>query len=127
MDEKDVSRDEAVRLIHRDQEDEDKEFGQRTRDTFHRADVFVELQGDRYKKELKRFLQLIFGYPYITPTPDEFGIYHAYAASLRSAQLGRQVGAAIVDPFGDLIAVGCNEVPAGGGWLVLGGKTTRFS
>ena len=115
MNERDVSKEEAVRLIRRDLDDEDKDFGQRTRDTFHRADVFVELQGDRYKKELRRFLQLIFGFPYSTPTPDEFGMYHAYAASLRSAQLGRQVGAAILNPNLDLIAVGCNEVPAAGG------------
>lgn len=115
MDERDVSKDEAVRLIRRDLDDEDKDFGQRTRDTFHRADVFVELQGDRFKKELRRFLQLIFGYPYSTPTHDEFGMYHAYSSSLRSAQLGRQVGAAILNPNGDLIAVGCNEVPAAGG------------
>jgi deoxycytidylate deaminase len=126
MDEKDVSRDEAVRLIHRDQEDEDKDFGQRTRDTFHRADVFVELQGDRFKNELKRFLRLVFGYPYTTPTQDEFGMYHAYAASLRSAQLGRQVGAAIVDPYGDLIAVGCNEVPAAGGGSYWEGRQPDF-
>jgi deoxycytidylate deaminase len=115
MDERDVSKAEAVRLIRRDLEDEDKDFGQRTRDTFHRADVFVELQGDRFKKELRRFLQLIFGYPYSTPTHDEFGMYHAYSSSLRSAQLGRQVGAAILNSQGDLIAVGCNEVPSAGG------------
>ncbi|HUQ92926.1 MAG TPA: anti-phage dCTP deaminase [Bryobacteraceae bacterium] len=115
MNERDVSKDEAVRLIDRDLDDEDKDFGQRTRDTFHRADVFVELQSDRFKKEVKRFLQLVFGYPYTTPTHDEFGMYHAYSASLRSAQLGRQVGASILSTSGDLIAVGCNEVPAAGG------------
>jgi deoxycytidylate deaminase len=122
MQQRSVSRDDAVGLIRRDLEDEDREFGQRTRDTFHRADVFVELQGDRYKKELKRFLQLAFGFPYCTPTPDEFGMYQAYSASLRSAQLGRQVGAAILNQSGDLIAVGCNEVPAAGGGLYWEGK-----
>jgi deoxycytidylate deaminase len=115
INERDVPKDEAVRLIRRDLEDEDKVFGQRTRDTFHLADVFVELQGDRFKKELRRFLQLIFGYPYSTPTQDELGMYHACSTSLRSAQLGRQVGAALLNPNGDLIAVGCNEVPAAGG------------
>jgi deoxycytidylate deaminase len=122
MNERSVSRDDAERLIRRDLEDEDKAYGQRTRDTFHRADVFVELQGERYKGELKRFLQLIFGFPYTTPTPDEFGMYQAYSASLRSAQLGRQVGAAILNRSGDLIAVGCNEVPAAGGGLYWEGK-----
>lgn len=41
-------------------------------------------------------------------------MFHAHAAGVRSADLSRQVGAAIaVD--GDVIAVGCNEVPAFGG------------
>ena len=122
MDEKDISKEKAIQLIRKDLEDEDKDFGQRTRDTFHRADVFVELQGDRYKQELRRFLKLVFGYPYTAPTPDEFGMYHAYAASLRSAQLGRQVGASILNEACDLIAVGCNEVPAAGGGLYWEGR-----
>lgn len=115
MNGRDVAKGQAIELIRRDLEDEDKDFGQRTRDTFHRADVFVELEGDRYRKELKRFLDLVFGYPYNTPTLDEFAMYQACSASLRSAQLGRQVGASILNATGDLIAVGCNEVPAAGG------------
>ena len=50
-------------------------------------------------------------------------MYHAYAASLRSAQLGRQVGAAILNSSNDLIAVGCNEVPAAGGGSYWEGKS----
>ena len=38
-------------------------------------------------------------------------MFHAHAASLRSAQLGRQVGAALLSDLGDVIAVGANEVP----------------
>lgn len=38
-------------------------------------------------------------------------MFHAFGASLRSAQLGRQVGAAIISPTGELISVGANEVP----------------
>jgi deoxycytidylate deaminase len=123
---RDMSRGEATGLIGRDLEDEDKDFGQRTRDTFHRADVFVALQGNRYQRELRRFLQLVFGYPYSTPTRDEFGMYHACAASLRSAQLGRQVGAAILNDEGDLIAVGCNEIPAPGGGSYWEGKEPDY-
>ena len=44
-------------------------------------------------------------------------MFMAYAASLRSGDLSRQVGAAIIDPHGDLIAVGCNEAPKSGGGL----------
>jgi deoxycytidylate deaminase len=122
MQEKNVPKDEALKLMAKDREDEDREFGQLTRDTFHLSDVFVELREARYKRELYRFLQLVFGYPYASPTPDEFAMYHAYAASLRSAQLGRQVGASILNADRNLIAVGCNEVPAAGGGLYWEGK-----
>jgi len=44
-------------------------------------------------------------------------MYHAFTAGLRSAEMGRQVGAAIVSPQGDLISVGTNEVPTGKGGL----------
>jgi deoxycytidylate deaminase len=120
---KGVSEGDARELIQRDLQDEDREFGQRTRDTFHLADVFVGLRGDGFRRELPRFLRLLFGHPYTTPTVEEFAMYQAYAASLRSAQLGRQVGAAIVNGVGDLISVGCNEVPAPGGGSYWEGQT----
>jgi deoxycytidylate deaminase len=104
-------------LIERDQKEEDRKFGQRTRDTFEHADVFVSLKDAQYKKGLRSFLQLVFGYPYATPTKDEYGMFLAYSASARSGALARQVGAAILSTRGDLMAVGCNDVPAPGGGL----------
>ena len=44
-------------------------------------------------------------------------MFLAYAASLRSGQLARQVGSAIRSAAGDIIAVGCNDVPTAGGGL----------
>jgi len=44
-------------------------------------------------------------------------MYLAYAASLRSGDLSRQVGAALIDANGDLLDVGCNDVPKYGGGL----------
>ena len=44
-------------------------------------------------------------------------MFMAYAASLRSGDLSRQVGAAIIDAEGDLLSVGCNDVPKCGGGL----------
>jgi len=38
-------------------------------------------------------------------------MFMAYASAARSAQAGRQVGAAITTPEGDVVAVGFNEVP----------------
>jgi deoxycytidylate deaminase len=44
-------------------------------------------------------------------------MFHAKAAALRSAELGRQVGSAISQDNGDILAVGTNEVPRAGGGL----------
>lgn len=51
----------------------------------------------------------------MTPTRAEVGMFHAQAAALRSAALGRQVGAALMTEEGDLLAVGMNDVPKFGG------------
>lgn len=103
------------RLIVRD-EREPSESGQQLRDTFHRADVFVEAGDiDASRAGFSRLLKLLFASDVITPTRPEFGMFQAYAASLRSAQLGRQVGAALLSERGDVIALGTNEVPRFGG------------
>lgn len=108
----------ADRLIDRDQEEIGNRNGQNTRDSFHRADFFVDT-GDveALEKSVTRFVGLILGHPFHTPTREEYGMFHAQAAALRSAELGRQVGAAIATGEGDIIAVGCNEVPKAGGGL----------
>ena len=108
----------AERLIHRDQEEAGNKFGQNVRNTFHRADVFVDAsEPELVSRSIKRFVDLLFGYQFHTPTRDEYGMFHAQAAALRSADLGRQVGAAIATEEGDIIAVGTNEVPKAGGGL----------
>lgn len=107
-------------LIERDR-GEQLEHGQQVAETFHRADVFVELKShDRSDQEdlceqLTRYIDLVFGSKIITPTRDEYGMFFAYSASLRSADLSRQVGAAILDADGTLVSVGANEVPRFGG------------
>jgi deoxycytidylate deaminase len=42
-------------------------------------------------------------------------MYIAKSASLRSAALTRQVGAAVFRDTGEIISMGCNEVPKAGG------------
>lgn len=108
----------AEELIHRDQQEPGTRLGQNVRDTFHRADVFVDAsEPGKLKKELQRFINLLFGCVIDTPTRDEYGMFHAQAAAMRSADLGRQVGAAIATGDGDIVAVGTNEVPKAGGGL----------
>lgn len=120
-------RSKADHLIHRDQEEAGNKFGQSLRDTFHRADVFVDASEPQLlQASLERFVDLLFGNTFHTPTRDEYGMFHAQAAAYRSADLGRQVGTAIATEEGDIIAVGTNEVPkAGGGLYWAGDKPDR--
>ena len=103
-------RDKAEELVIRDESDETRKHGQRLRQAFGMSDVFLDA-GDakRLSHDLDRFLDLLFGKPVITPTKDEVGMAHAYLAAMRSSELGRQVGAAICDQQGNLIAIGTNE------------------
>jgi hypothetical protein len=48
-------------LLRRDQKEEMEPNGQRTRDTFEEADVFVDLKDDQYQTCLNRFICLVFG------------------------------------------------------------------
>jgi cytidine deaminase len=96
-------------LIRRDLEGDEK-HGQQTRKTFELADAWVN-DADR----LCRVLDLIFGDPFQTPSDDEDGMALAYIAALRSSDLSRQVGAAIVSKTGEVLSTGRNEVPAPGG------------
>jgi deoxycytidylate deaminase len=114
----------AIDLIRRDSEEADA-YGQKTRATFHLSDVFVQLRDEAYREQLQRFFDLVFSDPFITPTQREHAMYLAYASSLRSGQLGRQVGAALTSSSGDILAVGCNDVPKPGGGLYWPGPDDR--
>lgn len=112
----------AEELVERDEEEEGKALGQDVKEAFPEADFFIDGRSRLRVEETKRFVELIFSHPFHTPTVDEYGMYHAKSAALRSADLGRQVGAAIVTKDGDIIAVGCNEVPKAGGGLYWPGE-----
>lgn len=99
-------------LIDRDANEDADLFGQKLRDTFHVADVFIDgLNKLELLAKLRRFVEALFGKNDISPSKDEYGMYTAKSASLRSADLSRQVGAAIFTQNGELITQGCNEVP----------------
>jgi deoxycytidylate deaminase len=119
-----VYRSTAQELIRRD-EYEPESFGQRLRETFHLADVFLSLPSEQSrsktvaKESLTRFIRLILGDPFETPTADEFLMFQAYAAATRSGSLARQVGAVIGTERAEVLAVGCNDVPRAEGGLYL--------
>ena len=93
-----------------------KIWGQNLRDTFHRADFFVDAREDVGLREaLERVIAILFSDPFKTPKKDEYGLFAAEGAARQSAELGRQVGAAISTSAGDVVALGSNEVPKAGG------------
>ncbi|HGN8648436.1 TPA: anti-phage dCTP deaminase [Pseudomonas aeruginosa] len=117
MDDLRMSEEKASNLIMRDA-DEDDPDGQHTRDTYHLSDFFVNYDGsgDSLKAQLWRVIDILFGQPYVTPTFDEYAMFMAFSASLRSADLSRQVGAVLTRDEG-IISTGANDVPKAGGGL----------
>lgn len=107
----------ADELIKTDLKEQSNEFGQRLEEVFPRADVFLKA-GPRLREDARRFIQLLFQAPYITPTVDEILMFQASAVSKRSADLSRQVGAVIAAKTGEILATGCNEVPCAGGGVI---------
>ena len=116
-DDKGMTQAEANELIRID-EDESFDHGQKTRDTYHLADFFLNLgsNNDQVKNRLQRFLELIFSHPYKNPTFDEFAMFMAFNSSVRSGDLSRQVGA-VISREKQIIATGANDVPKSGGGL----------
>lgn len=114
-----VSRPEASHLIEIDRK-ENQKHGQQLEKTLQLSDYYISNNSGNLpslRKNIERFLSLIHGVNGITPTKDEVGMYTAYSASLRSACLSRQVGAAICDSEGNVLSIGRNDVPKFGGGL----------
>lgn len=107
----------ANELIEID-EDENVDYGQKTRDTFHLSDFFLNLgnNDDYVNNTIERFLEIVFAHPYRNPTFNEFAMFMAFCSSIRSADLSRQVGAIIAKNH-QIIASGANDCPSFGGGL----------
>jgi deoxycytidylate deaminase len=106
----------AFELVAQDAREIQEPSGQNVRDAFPLGDVFIDASTKISCREtLRRFIHLLFGSNEITPTHDEYGMYLAKSASLRSSDLSRQVGAAIFRQSGEVASLGCNEVPKAGG------------
>ena len=115
---KGMSDDEASHLIDRDGEEAKVPHGQRLNSTFHLADFFLHITDsrDQLEADVRRMVQLWFGNPFITPTFDEYAMFMAFAAGLRSADLSRQVGA-VVARDRQILSTGANDCPQAGGGL----------
>lgn len=126
IEDKGLKQSEALELTLIDQ-DEDVKHGQKTRDTFHLADFFINVgkDSDQVKNTIDRFLEIIFSNPYRNPTFDEFAMFMAFCSSISSGDLSRQVGAIVARDY-QILATGANECPASGGghyWAEVDRKT----
>jgi deoxycytidylate deaminase len=121
-----AGKDDARNYMKRDAK-ADARHGQRVEDTFHLSDYFVDNSANRTVKknapnpdwtlpdQLFRLIKIVTHSEVVRPNTGETAMYAASGAQRRSACLSRQVGAALVDSKGNLIAVGTNEVPCAGG------------
>jgi deoxycytidylate deaminase len=103
-----------------------EKFGQRVSDAFHMADFFVDNTVERFvdhepnedwdiNDKLSRLIKIMTCADVVRPAIAETAMHDAYGAAMQSACLSRQVGAALLDAFGNVIATGANEVPRAGG------------
>ncbi|NHK28679.1 deoxycytidylate deaminase [Parvularcula flava] len=107
---------EAYSIIQKDEREIESAHGQNVNDAFPLGDVFIDATTkSTCQKTLNRFISVFFGNNQISPTRDEYGMYTAKSASLRSSDLSRQVGAAIFSEYTEVQTLGCNEVPKAGG------------
>lgn len=118
-------RDIAEKLINRDEdESSDVKNGQQVRDAFPQGDVIINAQNTPSSEQtIDDFFLVFFGNPRYSPTNDEYGMYLAASAALRSTDLSRKVGAAIFTNNLEVISLGCNEVPKFSGGTYLQDET----
>lgn len=121
-----------VDLFMKRDEDAEEKYGQKVADTFHLSDFFVNNTNDRtldgsvpnpnwdVSEKLGRLIDILSGKKIVRPEHYERAMFHAKGAQLRSACLSRQVGAALTDKEGNIIATGTNEVPMAGGGVYGG-------
>lgn len=94
--------------------------GQTVGDTFPQSDFFLRMDTNSQtglSTKVERYLDLILGAKIVTPTREESAMYAAASAASSSACLSRQVGAAVTDKEGEVLAVGWNDVPKAFGGL----------
>lgn len=123
---KNAGQQDAEDLMRRDARASSR-LGQRVTDAFHLSDFFIDNTAPRILEDgepngdwlvndqLSRLVKIVNHSEIIRPTMEETAMHHAYSAAMRSACLSRQVGAALVDRTGNVVATGSNEVPRAGG------------
>lgn len=112
-------RDKAEGLVQTDENEIGSDHGQQVGKIFHDADFVInsDISDPSTEQQIKRFCESLFSSNSISPTKQEYGMFMAKAAALRTTDLSRQVGAAIFSPDGEIMSLGSNEVPKALGGL----------
>ena len=112
-----MSSKQAQEILDRDI-DEKVGHGQHTRDAFQLSDYFRDISDSilQIENATSRLIDLLFGEPFITPCFEEYAMFMAYASSLRSADLSRQIGA-VITRNNEILSSGVNDCPQFGGGL----------
>lgn len=118
---RDVHYELAKFVVDEDERRDSTDLSQNVQGTFPSADFFVSHDAS-VEVQIKRFVELVFGEPFTTPTQAEYLMFVAKAAALRSCDLSRQVGAVIAERSGAMISTGCNDVPYPGGGIFFEGR-----
>jgi deoxycytidylate deaminase len=119
MDKQGMTHGQIYELIDQDS-GEEFDHGQTVRNTFPQADFFLRVDNSittAIRAKIERYLNIVLEAAIETPTPNETAMYLAASAATNSACLSRQVGAAITDKTGDILALGWNDVPKANGGL----------
>lgn len=121
---------EIDRFIERDGSDPDpeKRQGQHVTEVFHQADFFIDntrhdpdgKQTESLNDQFGRLFDIVTHRRIRRPTIEETAMHVAASSQLSSACLSRQVGAALVDRNGNVVAVGTNSPPKPGGGVQSG-------
>lgn len=135
---RDATGEQVEQLMDRDEKAAEP-YGQKVSDAFHLADFFIDNTPAREKtdgspnrawdvaEKLSRLIKIIRQQDVVRPESNETAMWHAFGASIRSACLSRQVGAALLDRHGNVVATGTNEVPKAGGGVYGQGFSTDAS
>lgn len=117
---KEILQDASSALIKKDFSEltpnfKENETGQEVSKLFHKSHYFfnVDVHENELEAEVKKFVELIQGKHKQYPTQDEFGMYLASVAKFRSNFPGdRQIGAAILSEYGEVISVASIRAPS---------------
>jgi deoxycytidylate deaminase len=118
-----VSENEVLAFMERDENDAKMDHGQHVKDVFYRADFFLDnsqpspVSGGQANPDLDRFFDLILGNKIHRPKITEKAMYFAFGVAAQSSCLSRQVGACLISPQGQIVALGTNDPPKFGGGI----------